>query len=218
MLQADFDWLQSSCELIPSVAKEDPADEVIRFRNEPGGQFIDDLFACDGSGRVLLSDDLHLRQWGEELFGVKGVWIQALLFHLEEEQRIPPEKVVSATVQLIEAGEHALSINSSRLLIGARMLTTGELTEQEFQRLSSVLGQHGADMQSHIKVALEVINRLWRTGSVLSVRHRVTSIILRNLVRHQGGNSSVVMDTIQTSARMPDVKEYMALWRIGHFI
>lgn len=216
--QADLDWLCASCKLIPAVAQEDPADEIIRVRNSPGGEFLDDLFACDGSGRVLVSDDLHLRQWGQGLFGIKGVWIQALLFHLEEELLISPQKVVSATVQLLEAGEHALSISSFRLLIGAEMLNSGELTEQEFQLLSSVIGQPGAEMASHIKVALEAINGLWKTGSTLPVRHRATSIILRNLVRHQGSNSAVVMDTIQTRAKLPDIREYMANWRTGHFI
>lgn len=216
--QADLDWLQASCELIPAVAQEDPVDEVIRVRNSPGGEFLDDLFACDGSGRVLVSDDLHLRQWGQGLFGIKGVWIQALLFHLEEQRLISPEKVVSATVHLLEAGEHALSISSFRLLIGAEMLSSGELTEQDFQLLSCVIGQPGAEMASHIQVALEVINGLWTTGSLLPVRHRTTSIILRNLVRHQGSNSAAVMDTIQTLAKLPDIREYMKNWRIGHFI
>lgn len=216
--QADLDWLQASCELIPAVAQEDPDDEIIRARSSPGGEFLDDLFACDGSGRVLVSDDLHLRQWGQGLFGIKGVWIQALLFHLEEELLISPQKVVSATVQLLGAGEHALSISSFRLLIGAEMLSSGELTEQDFQLLSSVIGQPGAEMASHIKVALEVINGLWTTGSILPVRHRATSIILRNLVRHQGSNSAVVMDTIQTRAKLPDIREYMKNWRTGHFI
>lgn len=165
-----------------------------------------------------MSDDLHLRQWGQGLFGIKGVWIQALLFHLEEELLIAPQKVVSATVKLLEAGEHALSISSFRLLIGAEMLNSGELSEQEFQLLSSVIGQPGAEMASHIKIALEAINGLWITGSTLPVRHRAASIILRNLVRHQGNNSAVVMDTIQTRARLPDIREYIENWRTGHFI
>ncbi|TDE32925.1 PIN domain-containing protein [Antarcticimicrobium sediminis] len=216
--QADLDWLHASCKLIPAVAKEDPADEIIRVRNSPGGAFLDDLFACDGSSRILVSDDLHLRQWGQGLFSVKGVWIQALLFHLEEELLISPQKVVSATIHLLGAGEQALSISSVRLLIGAEMMNSGELTEQDFQLLSSVIGQPGAEMASHIKVALEAINGLWTTGSTLPVKHRATSIILRNLVRHQGSNSALVMDTIQTLAKLPDIREYMKNWRIGHFI
>jgi len=216
--RADLAWLQSSCDLIPAVAREDPPDEIIRARNSPGGEFLDDLFACDGGGRVLLSNDLHLRQWGQDLFGIKGVWLQALLFHLEEELLVTPQKVVSATIQLLNAGEHALSIRSFHLLIGAEMLSSGELSKQDFEMLSSVIGQPGAEMASHIEVALEVINRLWRTRSTLPVRHCATSIILRNLVRHQGSNSAMVMDTIQTKAKLGDIRQYMSNWRTGHFI
>ncbi|KKN01886.1 hypothetical protein LCGC14_1123190 [marine sediment metagenome] len=101
LVQSDLNWLQASCELIPAVARIDPPNEIIRFRNEKGGRFFDDLFACDGSNRILISDDLHLRQWGSGLFKTRSAWIQALLFHLEEAQHISTEKVVKATIGFV---------------------------------------------------------------------------------------------------------------------
>jgi len=38
-----------------------------------------------------------------------------------------------------------------------------------------------------------------------------------NLVRHQGSDSSVILNTIQTLMKKPDVSEYISLWRVGHF-
>jgi predicted Zn-dependent protease len=217
LVRSDLDWLKASCELIPAAAQVDPPNEIIRFRNEEGGRFFDDLFACDGSNRILISDDFHLRQWGSGLFKTRSAWIQALLFHLEETQQISTEKVVKATIQLLDAGEESLSVNSHRLQIGAEMLANGELSEDEFQSLCGLIGQPGAGMRSHIKVALETIHGLWSTKSLIPVRQRVTSLLLRKLVRNQGENSRVVVDTIQTLARSREVKDYIECWRIGHF-
>ena len=113
--------------------------------------------------------------------------------------------------------EKSLSVNSHRLQIGAEMLANGELSEDEFQSLCGLIGQPGAGMRSHINVALETIHGLWSTKSLIPVRQRVTSLLLRKLVRNQGENSRVVVDTIQTLARSREVKVYIECWRIGHF-
>jgi hypothetical protein len=212
------DWLQTKCTLLPAVAKTDPIDAVIRFRNEAGGRFFDDIFAADGSDRILISEDYHLRSWAETLFGVRGAWIQALLFYLEDQNRISVESAIKATLQLQYLGEDALSTNTNRLLVAAEMMATGEMSDIEFARYSSLLGQKGAEMRSHIEVALATIKGLWTIGSRNSVRERATGIVLRNLTRLQGTDSRVVLDKIQTLNRNPFADQYIKNWRIGHFL
>ncbi|MCZ4258917.1 hypothetical protein SAMN04488117_11773 [Celeribacter baekdonensis] len=218
MIRADLRWLQSRCAVLPAVAKIDPPDEVIRFRREAGGRFFDDIFAADGSGRVLISDDFHLRNWAEGLFGVPGAWMQALLVHLEEQKRIPVEKVVRGTLELQYLGEDALSTNADRLLFAAEMMASGEITEDDFAKYSSLLGQKGAEIRSHVEVALATIRGLWTVGSLSAVRAKATGIILRNLTRLQGADARVVLDTIQTLNRNPSVGQYLQQWRVGHFL
>ncbi len=218
LLRSDLAWLHTDCKLVPSVAKNDPRDAIIQFRNEEGGRFFDDIFASDGSERVLLSDDFHLRQWAEGLFGTKCAWIQALLFHLEAAGRIPIHTTVKGTVQLCQLGQEALSINSERLLAGAEMLKSGEVTDKDFEILCSLLGQPGADMPSHVEVASWTIKGLWMVSDKSHFRERTTSTILRKLIRHQGSSSKIALDAIQ--ALLPDgrIHEYIARWKIGHFI
>ncbi|MFY0619268.1 tetratricopeptide repeat protein [Shimia sp.] len=218
LLQSDLEWVSSFCEIIPAIAKEDPPDHIIQFRSTHGGEFFDDLFACDGSERVLLSEDLHLRQWGAGIFDIKGAWLQALLFYFEQNGLLSTEKVVSATIELLQAGEHALTINSYRATIGAEMLASGEIDRDQFEALCSVFGQEGANMTSHIEVAIAFIHNLWRPTAGCSVRQCATGILLRQLVRHQGSVSSVVLDTIQTRIKQRDISAYIVNWRGGHFI
>lgn len=144
--------------------------------------------------------------------------MQALLVHLEEQKRIPVEKVVRGTLELQYLGEDALSTNADRLLFAAEMMASGEITEDDFAKYSSLLGQKGAEIRSHVEVALATIRGLWTVGSLSAVRAKATGIILRNLTRLQGADARVVLDTIQTLNRNPSVGQYLQQWRVGHFL
>lgn len=218
LMRSDLEWLKSECKLVPATAKVDPDDAVIRFRREEGGRFFDDIFAADGSGRVLISDDFHLRQWAEGLFQTRSAWLQALLFHLEDAEKIPIQTVIKSTIQLCHIGEEALSTNSERILAAAEMLSSGELSEAELTLFCSLLGQSGADMRSHVEVSVSAIRGLWDIRSLTRVREKTTSIILRSLTRFQGGDTRVVLDTVQTLVRDERIRQYIAGWRIGHFL
>ncbi|OUR78422.1 hypothetical protein A9Q83_07770 [Alphaproteobacteria bacterium 46_93_T64] len=218
MMRADLRWLQTKCSLLQAVAKIDPPDSVIRLRQEAGGRFLDDIFAADGSDRVLISEDLHLRSWAEGLFGVRGAWLQALLVYLEGQERISVETVVKGTLQLQNLGQDALSTNVYRFLMAAEMMADGEISEEEFSRYSSLLGQKGAEMASHIAVSVNIIKALWSTGSLTSVREKATGIVLQNLTRLQGENTRAVLDKVQTLPRNTAASQYISKWRVGHFL
>ncbi len=213
----DAAWVEKFCKVVPAVAASDPPDEILRFRTEEFGRFLDDLFACNGSGRILISDDMHLRNWGAGLLEVKSAWIQSLIFHLESADRIAPEKVVSSTIALLEAGEAALSFSSERMIVAANMLHRGDISDEQFQTLCSIFGQPGADIKSHATAALKFINEMWADGSLLPIRERATSYILRKLIRNLGGNSGTLVDEMIAAMGSGPAKQYITIWRIGHF-
>lgn len=218
LLRSDLDWLKHECDLLPTVAKTDPSDEIIRFRNREGGRFFDDIFAADGSGRLLLSDDFHLRQWAEGLFGVQTAWLQALLFHLEEVGHIDTATVVRSTIHLTGVGEEALSLSVERLISAVSMLNCGELSDTEFDIFCSLIGQHGADMKSHIFVAVSAIIEIWSHSTPITNYKRATSTILRKLLRNQTDNYRELLDGIQRLVPDPQTIEYIKSWQKGHFL
>ncbi len=218
LLRSDLDWLQNDCILLPTVAKTDPSDEIIRFRNKEGGRFFDDIFAADGSDRILLSDDFHLRQWAEALFGVRSAWLQALLFHLEEAGRIDIETVVRSTVHLSEVGEEALSLNSERLVTAVSMLSSGQLSDAEFETFCALVGQAGAEMRSHITAAASAIGEIWSRRSLSSYREKATSTILRKLIRNQGESYKDVLLIIRRMVNDRNITQYIEGWQRGHFL
>jgi len=219
IVRGDMEWLSSdACILVASVPKSDPADVILRFRNEVGGKFIDDIFAADGSGRVLISDDLFVRKWASEILNVESSWLQAMVFHLEENGRLSREKVVEITVSLIGIGEQALSISGSRLLVAMRMLKDNKISRQEIGALFSLVGQPGADLQSHLDVTALLLTIAWGDIRYVSVRATVSSIILNALIRHQGENSPAILSRLDDMIDNDWFSHYLEGWRKGHFI
>lgn len=216
--KSDLDWLITKCETLPAVAKKDPVDEILRIQGEDVGRFFDDMYAADRSGRVLISDDLHLRQWAETLFHVRGAWIQALIFHLEAEEKLSIKEVVKASLQLYYIGEATLSTNNHRILAAAEMLSTGELTQDEYNLFCTVIGQPGANLITHVRVATLVIQNLWEDRKFVLIRETATSIILRNLVRLQGENAQLVLNSLQAGVTNIYALTYISNWRLGHFL
>ncbi|WP_273524119.1 hypothetical protein, partial [Rhodosalinus sediminis] len=190
----------------------------IRFRREAWGRFFDDIFAANGSGRVLISDDYHLRQWADGLFESRSAWIQTLLFHLEAAEQLSIRTVIKSTIQLCNIGEQALSINAERIVTAAEMLLSDELSEAEIAVICSLLGQRGADMRSHVEVTVAAIRGLWEIRALTPVREKVTSIILRSLTRFQGDDARLVVDTVQTQLRDERIIQFIVRWRVGHFL
>lgn len=217
-MRSDLDWLETECELIPAVAKVDPPDEIIQFRQDEGGRFFDELFAANGSERILISEDYHLRQWAESQFSVRSAWLQALIHHLETEEKISPEKVVTSTLELIRIGEHALTTNSGRLLRAVKMWASNELTEEEFSKFCSMLGQEGADLITHWDVGLTTIRGLWHYREFIKVRRKATSILLRSLSRMHTERVPEILDSLEAHVRDAGLREYINKWRIGHFL
>lgn len=218
LIRSDLNWLKSDCTLVASKAKIDPSDSVLKFWQQAGGRFFDDLFAADGTGRILVSEDFHLRQWAESLFDIKAVWLQALLYHLEEREKLPRSTVVSHTIHLCQVGEEALTTNADRLLAAAEMFAANDLTEQEFNAYCRLLGQAGAEMRSHASVALSAIIGLWKIKSLASVKEKSTSVILRNLTRLQGENTRPLLNAVHEVISDSRIRTYLAGWRKGHFL
>lgn len=218
LLRSDLQWLKDNCDLIPTIARTDPDKEIIRFRNRDGGRFFDDIFAADGSGRILLSDDFHMRQWAEGLFGVQSAWLQSLLFHLEQVGQLQTSTVVRSTIHLCLAGEEALSLNAGRLVTAFEMLDSGDLSDAEVDLFCSLIGQAGANMESHVSVAVSAILEIWFRSPLIVNRERATSIILRNLLRNQTTNYKPLLESIRISVSNPRIADYISRWQKGHFL
>lgn len=105
LLEGDANWITERCDILPAVATADPPNVIRQFRSHPSGAFLDDILAADGSRRVLLSEDMHLRDWARELYGLQSCWLQAVLLYLADRNYIDDRKLVECTGHLIGLGQ-----------------------------------------------------------------------------------------------------------------
>ena len=217
LIQGDVNWLGTR-EIVPVASRTDPPAIVARFRSMEGGAFLDDLLAADGSQRIFISEDLFLRKMGLELFGAKSCWLQSLLMFLAERKYLTYEEVVRSTLHLLAVGEISLSTNYRMILAAAEMLSNQEIELNEFNLFVSIIGQPGADYESHAQVvatSLRIIN--WQSRFV-SVKGPASNALLTSLLKNAGNSTSAVLDFIQENLRDSAAQTYVRDWRFGHFL
>ncbi|WP_085905967.1 PIN domain-containing protein [Kiloniella majae] len=219
-VKEDITWLKDNCQIIPSIAKADPPDSIIKIKYQEWGGFFDDIFAADGSDKLLISDDFFIRKWAKELFDVEGVWLQALLFYLQKKGLISSQRLVKSTIYLCEIGQEALSIDVERLLAAVEMYKNEDISKYEFEIICSLIGQDGADIQSHFEVVSSTIDHLWHSRvDFFPVNKIATSIILRMMLRNQNYNDiDGILSKLQQLFRQSEISVYIYKWRIGHFL
>jgi hypothetical protein len=61
-IKSDLDWLTSNADILPARPVQDPPPALRRLGSVKGARFFDDVYAANGSGRILLVDDLFTRQ------------------------------------------------------------------------------------------------------------------------------------------------------------
>lgn len=217
LVRQDVNWL-STREIVPAASRTDPPAIVARFRTMEGGAFLDDLLAVDGSQRILISEDLFLRKMGVEFFGVKSCWIQALLMFLAERKYISYEEVVRKTLDLLSLGEVSLSTNYSMIIAAVSMLASNQIAHGDFNRFVSIIGQPGADYESHVQVVASALRIIHWQHKFTSVKNSASDSLLTSLLVNAGNSTSAVLDRLQESLRDSVAGIYVRSWRFGHFL
>lgn len=123
----------------------------------PDGAFSVGIMA--GEARVLVSEDIAIRQYSQEAFRTKGVWIQAALFYAEQAGMMRTESYAEAVVYLAERRHGYVFVNTSTLLSVFEQDQSRDLVQLE--ALCIYVGGKNAELQSNIKIAADFINTIW---------------------------------------------------------
>ena len=77
-ISSDIEWLANNAEILPARPVEDPPPAFRRLGSVNGAHFFDDVYAANGSHRMLVVDDLFTRQVAGML-GTPGTSLQPVL-------------------------------------------------------------------------------------------------------------------------------------------
>ena len=217
--ESDLNWIDENAMIVPAEGAADPHRELRKINESIGQNFLDDMLAAHGSGRLLLCQDQGYRIIAERSLGVAGSWLQPLLMVALHEDILSREEYNSAVIALVGFGDWFVSIDCGILLEAARHQTD---SIDNFSRCASLLGGENADISSHIGVAVEFLGSIWPERAADFTTAKQTSTVLENLLRGRGDWPSVVgtlRGLFQTRfGGNAALDRHILSWLQGHFL
>lgn len=214
-LQEILDEVTTFCIPMSSEAPDDipkTSKELIRSFSPT---LMDSVY-CSLNERVFLSEDMYLRQLAESEFGVKGVWIQAVLLYALEESLVEYDEYCRILILLAKKGHEFLTLNAAVLYEIAINDTTEKF--EEFSVVANLLGSKTADISSHVSVSEECLQLIWQDRKIPSLKRKLlVSILLNNIIRFRTDDWQKILASIYISSKM-NLRQYIVLWVRGHFL
>ena len=157
-LKARITKIEEACEVEP-IEFPDQFSELGEFLVglPPKDAFAPAVMA--GKKRLLLCEDLMMRQRASEAFGTKGVWLQAVLMSAEQAGTISQNTLTDAAIYLATHRHGTVSLDMEVLVSTFERDESPELFN--LQALCTYIGHAGADLQSHTALGAGFINTLW---------------------------------------------------------
>ena len=123
----------------------------------PDGAFSAGVMACET--RILVSEDLAIRQYSQEAFSTKGVWIQVVLFSADQAGTMSTGSYAEAAVYLARHRHGYVSVSATVLLAVFERDESRDLNQLEV--LCTYVGGENADPQSNTRIVADFINTIW---------------------------------------------------------
>ena len=186
--------IKSRIESIEKACNEEPT-VIPDYLSERGEKLIRipvrDAFApavIAGRDRLLLSEDLMMRQLASSAYGTRSVWLQAVLMNAVQAGAMTHDAYVDALVHLAVCRHGPVAVNARDLLSAFVGDTSDELVR--LQALCTYIGHENSDPVSHITLAAGFINRIYTNASAHDLRVRAaTNLIFEALLSgNRGGD------------------------------
>ena len=189
-------------------------DAVKQIINSPAG----DAFICAILARernlLLLCEDMIMRQFARALLDVKGLWIQAVLFSAMENETLARNEYSDALVELARRGHFHIPMSVTDIL--SVFERDESLNCIQLEILCRAFGSMTADRDSHVKVSVDFINRIWADGIYDGERlTKPTAIVLNALLLNENSKrdrwDALIYNKLSSAPRF-----YFAQWCKEH--
>ena len=149
LMQSRVEAIEKECNVEPLVVPDN--------LSELGEALVHPPF-CDaaapaiiaGQTRLLLSEDMMIRQVANKAYGTKGVWIQATMWSAVQAKTISPDVYVDTLVHLAAYRHGFVAVNTPVLFLAYESDTSDEL--MRLKALCVYLGNENAELVSNITV------------------------------------------------------------------
>jgi tetratricopeptide (TPR) repeat protein len=221
-LRAILEWAENNCVIVPAIPKQDLTEaKASQTREVMGDAYYDTLLAANGSGRVLISDDAHLRALGKQSFGVTSVWTQPLLMVCAARKHLDSAKYRNTIVALLESNYKFTSIDADVIYQVAR---DGDwVVTPRFKRVVSTLEARSNEINALMVVLGAFLRRVWGTDLIENdQKRRLTFALLTGVNPGQSPNCLAMLYALGMRARAGhfpnDGFTAVVDWYEGHFL
>lgn len=149
MVEEQVAKIRARCEVVPSVAPDDPSD-LARTLTDVFDDAVLDTANLAARGRVLVSEDQNYRATAEMATGACGVWLQAVFLFAVKAHVIEPDRYDDLLVGLAMRRHGHVPLESRSLL--RAMQQDGDGETWRFDALAGFIGTSDADVASHVRV------------------------------------------------------------------
>lgn len=207
--------IEGACEVRPATAPDDPS-EVASLVTRVIDTHVLDPANLAAEGYLLVSEDLHFRQWAEAATSAKGVWLQIVFARALEIGEIDRHRYASLLVKLAWRRHGHLSIDPQTLLDVFEADTATDLPD--FHAVANFIGARNAEMKSHLNVLTTFLNHIWKNRNAFDVKTmKATGMLLEKLIRHKGRAWALTVALVRSTADS-ELQHYIDNWVRGHFL
>ena len=179
--------IEKECRIEAVVIPDELPDAVEQIINSPTGE----AFICAVLARkhnlLLLCEDMIMRHFARSLLDVKGLWIHAILVSAMENETLARNEYSDLLVELARRGHFHIPMSLKDMFSVFERDKSPDLTRLKI--LCRAFGSMTADRDSHIEVAVDFINRIWKDGGYQGEQlTKPTDIVLSALLLNENSN------------------------------
>jgi hypothetical protein len=98
LLNTDRDWINQVAVILPAQGTSDPGSQLTTLIKRMGSEFVDEIFAAQASGRLLVCEDQQLRATAHAQFGMRSTWLQPVLMRAVADNQMTPDEYLNAVL------------------------------------------------------------------------------------------------------------------------
>ena len=177
--------IEEACTVESVVIPDGLSDLGDQLLNVPfGDAFVPAVIAS--RDRLLLTEDMMMRQWAGRAFGTKSVWLQPVLLSALQAETMDWGDYCEALVQLAAHRHGHVFMGAQVLLSVFERDTSVELVKLE--ALCAYVGATNAEHHSLIASVAAVINAIWADAEPADAKvGTATDLLFRALLVDDGG-------------------------------
>ncbi|MDP1616675.1 hypothetical protein [Phenylobacterium sp.] len=224
-IRKGLNQILAHCEIMPTDGADDLLAHGAHFTRDNVAQVLDSMILARQHGMVLMSEDLHLRQWALGIGVPSATWLQPFIALATDAGLTTRTQYARAAAQLCYLRHSVVWLEPGSLIEILRLKDWP--AEALFDAALTQLFHDGADLASHHRVAILFLAKVAGVDQGVNA-DRAARAIGKMLSRMTEGRDDwrlmlreverLLFIAAQQSSSAEEAWRYLRSWVVGHFL